>query len=95
MDVKVNRIEFKYDLGDVSYMVCHLANNCKFDIEPYDFYHWLIENVDSLKNYSDKFHTWSELTEDLKSLEFDFILYSENYINSEFSDSDISMFCYN
>lgn len=95
MNVKVDRIEFKYDLNEISYMVCNLNNGFKFDIEPYDFYYWLIENVESLKNYSDKFNTWSELTEDLKSLEFDFISHSEKYINSEFSDSDISMFCYN
>jgi hypothetical protein len=93
--MKVTTVEFKYDSDGLEFITCHLNNNKKFDIEPYDYYFWLIENVDNFKKYSDKFESWTDLTDDLKSLQFDFNQYCEKYINSEFSTTEISEFVYN
>jgi hypothetical protein len=88
IDVKVLKVVISNNF------ICHLDINSKFDIEQYDFYNWLIKNDDNFKKYSDRFNTWTELTEFLKNSDFNFIAYTENYINSEFSDLDISEFCY-
>lgn len=95
MGIKINNIEFISDISEIIYLTCHLNDSSKFDIELYDFYHWLIDNVANFKTYSDKFQSWSELTNDLITLEFDFLSHCKMFIESEFEDEDISMFSYN
>lgn len=94
--LSVERIKFGNDTdGSISHIVCYLQNNNLFDIEIFDFYYWLIENTPNLREYSNKFETWDELTKDLKSLSFDFLGKCEEYINNEFTENEIKCFIYN
>jgi hypothetical protein len=95
MDFKIKKLNFVYELDNhISHIVCYLNIGKKFDIEIYDFYYWLIENNEPLSNYVEKFQNWEEVTNDLKSLSFDFVINCENYINSQFKDDEILEFIY-
>lgn len=96
MDVNVARIKFYNDFdGSLSHIVCYLHNNKLFDIEIFDFYCWLIDITPTLEEYSKNFENWDDLTEDLNSLGFDFTKKCQDYINSQFSESEIMEFVYN
>jgi hypothetical protein len=94
MEFKVKRIEFGYEENVLTHIICEVKSFGLFDIEICDFYCYMSEKDTELKNYSSMFETWDELTNDLVSLEFDFVKNCEDYINNQFSDEEVEDFCY-
>lgn len=92
--IKVNKISFVYDNLDLESIKCSLGDNRYFDIEICEFYFNLVGKDENLYEYSKKFSTWNDFTDDLLSLDFPFELYCEKYINTEFTFSEIEEFTY-
>jgi hypothetical protein len=92
--IKVDRISFVYDNISLESIQCSLGKNRYFDIEISEFYFNLVDKDKNLYEYSKKFFTWNDLTNDLLSLEFPFEFYCEKYINTEFTLSEIEEFTY-
>lgn len=92
--VKVNSFKIIYDNLGVDYIKCNLSNNKFFDIQIDDFYFFLMEKDDNLNSYSKKFQTWDELTNDLITLGYPFVIYFESYINSQFTEEELFEFTY-
>lgn len=92
--VKVKSFKLIYDNLGLDYIKCQLNNNKLFDIQIDDFFYFLLEKDKNLEEYSKKFITWDEFTNDLISLEFPFIMYFENYINSQFTVEELIEFTY-
>lgn len=92
--VKVKKITLVYDNLGVESIKCVLGENLFFDIEITEFFYTLIDKDPNLHSYSKKFSTWDELTNDLLTLEFPFEYYCEEYINTQFTDSEIEEFTY-
>lgn len=92
--VKVKSFKLIYDNLGLDYIKCQLNNNKLFDIQIDDFFYFLLEKDKNLEEYSKKFITWDEFTNDLISLEFPFIIYFESYINSQFTVEELIEFTY-
>jgi hypothetical protein len=95
MSILVNKITFNYEADDeISHISCILNTGYNFDIEISEFYFWVCDRNIELNNYTKKFINWTEVTNDLISLSFDFLSHCQLYINSEFSENEINEFSY-
>ncbi len=92
--VKVKKATLIYDNIGIDAITCDLGNNRFFDIEISEFYFTLLDTDKNLLSYSKKFENWDELTNDLLTLGFPFEYYCEEYINTQFTDSEIEEFTY-
>jgi len=92
--VKINSIEFVYEKEEISHITCHLNNKKLFDVELDDFFFYLLECDDNLNQYSKNFETWESFINDLKTLSYDFKDSCENYINSQFTHTELEEFTY-
>lgn len=95
MEIKIKSFVFSSDDNTfLTHIVCNLNQGQKFDVEICDYYLWLITNNQNLERYVGKFETWDDVTDDLLSLEFDFKSSIEEYLTTQFSHDDISIFSY-
>lgn len=95
MDTIVKKITFNFETNnEISHISCILNTGYNFDIEISEFYFWVCDKNAELNNYIQKFENWTDVTNDLISLSFDFLANCQLYICSEFSENEINEFSY-
>jgi hypothetical protein len=92
--VEIKSFKFIWENSEIDGIKCDFGNHQYFDIEIADFYFFLIDTDDNLFKYSEKFKTWTELTENLIELGFPFKESCEKYIVTQFTEDDIIEFTY-